>query len=74
MVRLYLSLFYLLRCGIFFHSLGVQKLISKFLSLFAEEIVPYGAVVLVCLWEKMGSGSSYVAILNHSVSTLRIRA
>ena len=44
-------------------------------SLFPEEIIPYIAVDLVCLWEKVSSESSQVTILNwtfHSCRTSQI--
>ena len=40
---------------------GVTQLVFGF---FSEKIVPYAAVDLVCLWEEVASGYSYVAILD----------
>lgn len=40
---------------------GVGQLVFRS---FSEDIVPYVAVDLVCLWEEVSSGSFYVTILN----------
>ena len=40
---------------------GIAQLVFGYVP---EETIPYVAVDLVCLWEEVSSGSSYVAILN----------
>lgn len=50
--------------SLFIQCVGVSQLALGFLS---EEIVPYVAVDVVCLWE-MNSGNSYVAILKWILS------
>lgn len=48
---------------LFAQCIGATQLILGFLS---EEIVPYVAANLLCPWEEVGSGSSYIAILNRN--------
>ena len=43
--------------------LGCRKTFLSVLRPFSERVVPCAAVVLVCLWEELSSGSSYTAIL-----------
>lgn len=46
---------------LFTQCVGVAQVV---LGYFSEETVPYVAVALVCLREKVSSGSSYISILN----------
>ena len=41
---------------------------------FSEDVVPYVAIDLLCLWEEVSSGSCKVAILNRKLVNLLIEA
>ena len=69
MVRMRPSFSYAFQCGIFSFApcVGVTQLASGFLS---EGISPCVAVDLVCPWEEVTSGGSYVAVLDKNQGNL----
>lgn len=67
--KLFPGLPYLFQCRffpLFTCCVGVAQLVSGFLP---EGIIPYVAVDLVCLWEKVSSGASYIPEPNHSMTS-----